>query len=185
MTMSHSFQYLISVEDPSWQNHALDLEQIIAHAAEIVLPLADVPALFKQRLADINIILTDNDAVQTLNADYREKDKPTNILTFPQIDCCDQDDLDMQANMPAEMPLIFGDLYLAYDVVKSECAEQEKTFEAHLSHLIIHGILHLLGYDHIETDEAEEMEAIEIKAMVKLGFENPYADMALVDRMRS
>ena len=181
--MPFQINYLISIEDANWPKQSTQLNDLIVTAANAALALADVPSLFKQRPIDTNIILTNNDSVQELNSTYRDKNKPTNILTFFQIDCCDEDDLQRNASMPADMPLVFGDLYLAYDVLMAECQDQEKSFETHLSHLIIHGVLHLLGYDHIDIDEAEEMETIEIKAMHNLGFENPYADMALIDRM--
>ena len=172
--MSYLYNYLITVDDNNWQSQIADLNTCIITAAKSALPYADIPDLFKQRAVDINIILTNNETVQDLNSNYRDKDKPTNILTFPQIDCCDEDDLQQNAAMPAEMPLVFGDLYLAYDVLIAECQDQNKTFNMHLSHLIIHGLLHLLGYDHIDKDEAEEMESVEIKLLAQLGIENPY-----------
>ncbi|NCT40588.1 MAG: rRNA maturation RNase YbeY [Alphaproteobacteria bacterium] len=106
--------------------------------------------------AEASVVLGDDDFVQVLNRDYRDKDKPTNVLSFPQ-----------------DLPMM-GDLVFAYGVVKREAEEQSKTFENHLLHLTVHGSLHLLGYDHIDDGEAEAMEAIEIAVLHGLGVKNPY-----------
>lgn len=107
--------------------------------------------------SEISLVFADNDFVQVLNANYRGKDKPTNVLSFPQ-----------------DEPELLGDVILAYETVKCEADEQNKTFEDHTRHLIVHGTLHLLGYDHIEDEEAEEMEALEIKILADMGIKNPY-----------
>lgn len=116
---------------------------------------------------DISIRLVDDQESHQLNLHYRQKDKPTNVLSFPS-------ELPEEIlNMLDSMPL--GDLVICVPVVLSEAAEQQKTPEAHLAHLVVHGTLHLMGYDH-ETSEqdAEDMEALEIEIMQQLGFDNPY-----------
>ncbi|MGB0719887.1 MAG: rRNA maturation RNase YbeY [Bdellovibrionales bacterium] len=105
---------------------------------------------------DISVVLADDDFVRTLNRDYRAKDKPTNILSFPQD------------------PPMLGDLVLAYETITREAADQNKTFNDHLTHLIVHGSLHLLGYDHETEAEATEMESLEIEILADLGLKNPY-----------
>ncbi|WP_135081651.1 rRNA maturation RNase YbeY [Terasakiella sp. SH-1] len=125
------------------------------------------------RPCEISILLSHNDQVQELNREYREKDKPTNVLSFPAMDCTVPGDLILEPG-----PLHLGDIVLAYQVVVGEAQEQNITFEDHLSHLIIHGVLHLLGYDHIEDEEAEEMEGLEISLLAELGIANPYASEA-------
>jgi len=97
-----------------------------------------------------------------LNHTYRGKDKPTNVLSFP-----------FEAPPGIELPLL-GDLIICRQVVEQEAQEQEKTLEAHWAHMVIHGSLHLLGYDHIEDDEAEEMESLETEIMLALGYPDPY-----------
>ncbi len=126
-----------------------------------------------------------NDEIQELNSTYRGKDAPTNILSFPY-DSPDPEELppeaeadgadaDADADADAEDEGIYlGDLVIAMEVMRREAHEQDKTLTEHCAHLIIHGCLHLLGYDHIEDDEAEEMESLEIKALEHLGFANPY-----------
>ncbi len=101
---------------------------------------------------------------QTLNRDYRGKDKPTNVLSFP-------------SDIPADVPIpLLGDLIICSDVVAQEARDQNKTLQAHWAHMVIHGCLHLLGFDHIDDDEADEMEALEINLLNTLGFSHPYTD---------
>jgi len=121
----------------------------------------------RQRTADseMTIRLVDEAEGRELNHTYRHKDYATNVLSFP-------------ADVPEELldiPLL-GDLVICVPVVEREAAEQGKALEAHWAHLVIHGCLHLLGYDHIEDDEAEEMEALERELLAELGHPDPYAD---------
>ena len=112
---------------------------------------------------ELTIRLTDEEESQALNSEYRGKDKPTNVLSFP-------------FEMPPGIPLeLLGDLVICVGVVEQETKEQEKTTEAHWAHMVIHGCLHLLGYDHIKDDEAEEMEALERDLLASLGYPDPYA----------
>lgn len=99
---------------------------------------------------------------QGLNNEYRGKNKPTNVLSFP-----------FEAPPGIEIPLL-GDLVICVPVIISEALEQSKTSHAHYAHMIVHGLLHLLGYDHIENDEAEAMEAKEIAILSTLGIDDPY-----------
>ncbi len=118
--------------------------------------------------AEISVVLCDDEFIRTLNRDYRQKDKPTNVLSFPQTDF-------RKGEKPGN-PAPLGDLILAYPTIAREAEEQKKSFQSHFTHLIVHGTLHLLGYDHETADEAEEMEGIEIIALKELGIENPYSD---------
>ena len=112
---------------------------------------------------ELTIRLTDEEESQALNSEYRGKDKPTNVLSFP-------------FEMPPGIPLeLLGDLIICVSVVEQEAQEQAKTTEAHGAHMVIHGCLHLLGYDHIKDDEAEEMEALERDLLASLGYPDPYA----------
>lgn len=115
-----------------------------------------------ERNFELTIRVVDNQESQALNHQYRGKDKPTNVLSFP-----------FEVPEGIELDLL-GDLIIAADVVSNEADEQNKTSEAHWAHMVIHGCLHLLGYDHISDDEAEEMESIEIDILENLGFNNPY-----------
>ncbi|MFQ1048900.1 rRNA maturation RNase YbeY [Avibacterium paragallinarum] len=111
---------------------------------------------------EITIRIVDKAESQQLNATYRCKDYPTNVLSFP-FECPEE----------VELPLL-GDLVICRQVVEREAAEQGKPLMAHWAHMVVHGCLHLLGYDHIEDDEAEEMESLETEIMQELGFADPY-----------
>ena len=111
---------------------------------------------------ELTIRIVDNEESQLLNHQYRGKDKPTNVLSFP-----------FEVPEGVELNLL-GDLVICLQVVASEAIEQHKSLEAHWAHMVIHGCLHLLGYDHISDEEAEEMESLEIDILSKLGFNNPY-----------
>ncbi|XXN64262.1 rRNA maturation RNase YbeY [Enterobacter ludwigii] len=112
--------------------------------------------------SEVTIRLVDEAESNELNLTYRGKDKPTNVLSFP-----------FEAPPGIELPLL-GDLIICRQVVEQEAAEQGKTVEAHWAHMVVHGTLHLLGYDHIEDEEAEEMEALETEIMLALGYPDPY-----------
>ncbi|EJL85895.1 rRNA maturation RNase YbeY [Pantoea sp. BIGb0393] len=112
--------------------------------------------------SEVTVRLVDEAESNELNLTYRGKDKPTNVLSFP-----------FEAPPGIELPLL-GDLIICRQVVEQEAAEQGKTVEAHWAHMVVHGTLHLLGYDHIEDEEAEEMEALETEIMLALGYPDPY-----------
>lgn len=114
-----------------------------------------------QEQAEVTIRIVDSEESHQLNMDYRGKDKPTNVLSFP-----------FEAPPGMELDLL-GDLVICRQVVEQEASEQNKPLLAHWAHMVVHGSLHLLGYDHIEDDEAEEMESLETELMQKLGFEDP------------
>lgn len=114
---------------------------------------------------EVTIRLVDNAEITELNQEYRGKNQPTNVLSFP----CDWD-------LP-ETPRLLGDIVIAVEVVNQEAKAQKKKMEAHWAHMTIHGLLHLLGYDHIADDQAQEMEALERKILAKLGFPDPYLEV--------
>ncbi|HCU67207.1 MAG TPA: rRNA maturation RNase YbeY [Rheinheimera sp.] len=115
-----------------------------------------------QAEAEVTVRIVDEAESQQLNFDYREKNKPTNVLSFP-----------FQCPPGVELPLL-GDLVICAQVVAREAAEQNKTLTAHWAHMVVHGSLHLLGFDHINEEDATEMEAEEIQILAELGFADPY-----------
>ncbi|MBL1235357.1 MAG: rRNA maturation RNase YbeY [Rhodobiaceae bacterium] len=117
---------------------------------------------------ELSVLLADNEFIHTLNRKYRGKDKPTNVLSFPQADLLVTDD----AGLMGEVAL--GDVVLAIETVEEEARAQAKTFEHHLTHLVVHGVLHLLGYDHESDADAEEMEALEVEILKGMKVTNPY-----------
>ncbi|MWN04742.1 rRNA maturation RNase YbeY [Gilliamella sp. Pas-s95] len=141
----------IATED----NQNLPAEAQILQWLEVILPQ------FVDN-AELTIRIVDEQESQQLNNTYRHKDKPTNVLSFP-----------FEAPIEIDVPLL-GDLIICKQVVEAEAKQQHKSLTSHWAHMIVHGCLHLLGYDHILDDEAEEMENIEIDIMQQLGFEDPY-----------
>jgi probable rRNA maturation factor len=158
-----------SEQDPTELELQLDVQ--LAVEKENDLPTEDqliqwaTTALLKRtehEEPELTIRIVDEAESQELNHEYRGKDKPTNVLSFP-------------FEAPAHVPIpLLGDLIVCKQVVEREAIEQDKTLTAHWAHMIVHGCLHLLGYDHIEDEEAEEMEGIERVVMAELGFEDPY-----------
>jgi probable rRNA maturation factor len=128
----------------------------------ILTKVMDILAL--KTMYSLSILLTDNDAVHVLNRDFRGQDKPTNVLSFPPGD----------ASPLPDGSVFLGDLAFAYTVIADEAAFDEKTFLNHMTHLTIHGILHLLDYDHEADDEAEIMEELEINILKHFNIRNPY-----------
>ena len=129
-------------------------EQIVQWATAAVQPEGDE--------VEMTVRIVDEAESHELNLTYRGKDRPTNVLSFP-FECPEE----------VELPLL-GDLVICRQVVEREAAEQDKPLMAHWAHMVVHGSLHLLGYDHIEDDEAEEMESLETQIMQGLGFDDPY-----------
>ena len=121
-------------------------------------------ALVDQADAQLAIRIVDEAESQNLNREYRGKDQPTNVLSFP-----------MQLPDELELPML-GDLVICAPVVAREAEQQAKSLQAHRAHMVIHGVLHLQGYDHLVEEEADAMEALEIKLLQQLGFDNPYGN---------
>ena len=116
--------------------------------------------------AEVSVVLADDDFVHVLNRDYRGQDKPTNVLSFENA-----------VKPPKGQPWLAGDIILAYQTIQKEAQALKVPFLEHLAHLLIHGALHLQGYDHLNDRQAEKMEAKEIKIMKQLGYANPYIDV--------
>lgn len=115
--------------------------------------------------AEVSVYIVDEDEGQELNAQYRGKDYPTNVLSFPA-------DIAEEVGVP-----LLGDLVVCAPVVEREAQEQGKTLQAHWAHMLIHGTLHLVGFDHIDDDEAETMETLETQIVTGLGYPAPYQDI--------
>ncbi len=122
--------------------------------------------------SEISVVLSDDEHIRELNKHHRGIDKPTNVLSFPAV----------RMKTPAGAPRILGDVVLAFETVEREAKEEAKSIENHLAHLVVHGVLHLLGYDHEDDDEAETMEARERQILAKLGIPDPYAERGIAAR---
>lgn len=150
----------IEVEDEAWASLAR-LEELAQSAVESALAGAGQDAAE----CAVAVLFTDDEAISEINAEWRGKAKPTNVLSFPTPD-------DMP--VPEGEPRALGDIVLAHGVISREAAEQGKTLHDHTAHLIVHGTLHLLGFDHESDIEAEEMEALETRILKGLGISDPY-----------
>ncbi len=144
-------------------------ENLAERAAEAVGTCE--PELANPRL-HTSLLFTCDEEVHALNREWRERDKPTNVLSFPMLER-----EHLQALSPEGPPELLGDVAMAHETCAREAAEKGIALEDHAAHLIIHGLLHLAGYDHeISTDAAEEMEALETKALALMGIADPYGD---------
>ena len=156
--MKHAID--IAVHDRRWMDDIPDIE---SWTNSIIICVLEEHI---QSHTEISIVLADNDFIQNLNKTYRNKDAPTNVLSFPQTE---PDDLKTHA------PLIsLGDVIIAYETIRKEALEQDKTFKDHYTHMLVHGCLHLLHYDHDTDEQAEEMEALEIRILRDMDIKNPY-----------
>ncbi|MEE2849277.1 MAG: rRNA maturation RNase YbeY [Pseudomonadota bacterium] len=140
----------IEIEAEAWTAALPDTEAVVERAAQAALGAVK---------GDIVVLLTDDAAMRELNGRFRDKDKPTNVLSFPA---------------PENAFPHLGDIVLAYGVCATEAEAQGKTLADHLSHLVVHGVLHLLGRDHEDDTEAEEMEAEEREILAQIGVADPY-----------
>lgn len=146
-----------------------EVAQRAAGAASLV-----EPALAHPRL-ETSVLFTDDDTVHALNREWRGRDKPTNVLSFPMLERTE-----LLALAPDGPPAMLGDIALAAETCAREAAAKGVSLDQHAAHLIIHGLLHLAGYDHVHSDEeAEAMEAMEIAALAKMGIPDPYGDRHL------
>jgi probable rRNA maturation factor len=119
--------------------------------------------------AELAVMLTDDSGIRTLNNNWRGIDKPTNVLSFPALP-------PTGAGGPEDAPRMLGDIAIAYETTRKEADDEQKPFDHHLSHLAVHGFLHLIGYDHEQDHDAEEMESLEQAILAQLGIPDPYAD---------
>ena len=157
----HPIDISIQIEDAVWAELSQP-DQLAANAIGAARgALLDDPFPSQQDV-EVSLYFADDSISRRLNKTHRGKDKPTNVLSFPQ------------AKPPAPVPWVLGDIVLAAETVAQEAADRKISLYAHTSHLIVHGFLHLLGYDHQIDTDAEEMESLEIAAMAALGYENPY-----------
>ncbi|MEO5774249.1 MAG: rRNA maturation RNase YbeY [Sphingomicrobium sp.] len=162
----------IAIEaDAEWDSSS-GWDALVRAAAESAIAESRFPELTASaRSVELSVRLTSDEEVRALNAQWRGKDQPTNVLSFPLAEI---DDF-TSANV-AGPELLLGDIVLARGVCASEAAEKSIAVETHASHLIVHGTLHLLGYDHDADVDAADMEAREVRALARLGLANPYED---------
>jgi len=167
MMLADAYTIEVNAACPDWAGDCAAAETLATEAARLALLRGKAPAA-----AVVDITLTDDDEQRGLNRTWRGKDAPTNVLAFPLMSLGG----DLTRPGPPGAPLLLGDIVLAFETVRREAAEQDKTLADHLRHLVVHGVLHLLGYDHENAAEAAIMEAREIAILSELGVSNPYRD---------
>ena len=151
----------ITIDYSEWYLAASNIEDVCKKTIAKVFENEAVP--FSSSKREIGLLLTTNDRMLDLNKLYRKKDAPTNVLSFPS----------GSPNFD-EIPFVLGDIAIGYSITLEESIKANLTFLNHMQHLLVHGCLHLLGFDHEKTSEADEMERIEINILKKLNIENPY-----------
>lgn len=161
MTAAPTIAVDIAVEAEAWGEEAPRRPLI----EKVVAAVAARPELIVPEEAELSLVLTDDARIRVLNRDWRGFDKPTNVLSFPS---ADEDDDD-----PGPLR---GDVVVAYETTAREAEEEGRRFDDHFAHLLVHGLLHLFGFDHVEDGEAEEMEALESEILVGLGLADPWAE---------
>jgi len=162
------FNVDINIEAGNWVKDLPRAEEIIKKAVIAALHASGIAGY--ARSIEVSVLLTNDESIQNLNRDYRHKDKPTNVLSFPL------ESFNAGEYSKVRDDIAIGDIIFALETIKSEALEQKKMLEHHLAHLSIHGALHLIGYDHEDDRDAEIMEALEIKILAELGISNPYEE---------
>jgi len=157
----------IETSAPAWYEAFPDVEAICRRAAQAAFAVAGPPA----NCAEVSLVLADDVRMRNLNRDYRGEDRPTNVLSFAALDAGRPD-----VSLGADEPLLLGDVVLAYETIASEAIRNGRSPADHLSHLVVHGMLHLFGYDHRTDAEADAMERLEVRVLENLGVPDPYAD---------
>lgn len=153
----------LTSEAPAWGDEAPWQKLVEQCCADVMahLGMADVDS-------ELSVLLTDDAHIQNINAQWRSQDKPTNVLSFPPVQLS-----------PGDRPtMMMGDIVLAHETIKTEAALAAKAFDVHFTHLVIHGLLHLLGYDHVLDNDAETMENLEKDILAAKGIADPYLPVA-------
>ena len=158
----------VAIEADSWSRSLADAEALVGRAAVAALA-ASCPALPAAR---VSVLLTDDPTQQALNKEWRGRDEPTNVLSFPATRTREGETPQPEF---AGVPLELGDIALGFEICAAEAGAAGKTLAHHAQHLVVHGVLHLIGYDHQDEAEAERMERLETRILGGLGVPDPYA----------
>lgn len=161
----------IQITYDQWRTLDFDAEELARKVVPLAFGKAARPVMLGDREAEISVKLTNDREIRKLNHDYRGKDKPTNVLSFATLDAEEH----APSSPVCALPYAIGDVVIAFETVKREAEEMDVPFRDHYTHLLVHGTLHLLGYDHEQEKDAKRMEKLEISILKCLGIENPYA----------
>lgn len=161
----------ITVTSPHWDDLKFNAEEVVKEIVALTLEHAEKPPpLAKSQDIEVSVVLSDDEEIRQLNRRYRGMDKSTNVLSFAALE-------GTETSITGEVSSCahLGDLVISYETLKREATENAISFKDHFIHLLVHGTLHLVGYDHEKDDEAEIMESLEISILQKLGIKNPYS----------
>lgn len=168
-------QLIINLNEPAWEKNISDIERIsnslVIAAFDYVNQNEEIDFLNTDKPVIINLCLSDDNEVQTLNREFRNMDKPTNVLSFANIDC-----EGFEQDFAQSQEIELGDIIIALETMQKEAQEKGISLQNHYCHLLTHGILHLLGFDHMDDEEAEYMEAFETAILQQLNIANPYEE---------
>jgi probable rRNA maturation factor len=165
-TFAHPLTEVLIVAD-AWRTES-DVEAVIHRAIETAAEIAGAGEADIGE-AELAVMLTDDAGIRTLNSNWRGIDKPTNVLSFPALQPTGR-------GGPDDAPRMLGDIAIAYETTRKEADDEQKPFDHHLSHLAVHGFLHLIGYDHENDGDAEAMETLERQILAQLGIPDPYRE---------
>lgn len=157
-----------------WQQE-INIDDFIEERCKEIIPLTNLKELIDAKIAiEIGISLLCDRQITEINRQFRQKNKATNVLSFPNLDEDQIREYGLRQTIGACNYLFLGDILLSYETIKKECDKENKNFNDHLTHLILHSILHLIGYDHNNDQMAKIMESLEIKILKTLKIDNPY-----------
>ncbi len=170
--MKNKINVYLTMEDKRWEKVLPDASALVQQTADVATKRVwnDVWFLDENKTFSVNLCLSNDEAVHKLNREFRGVDKPTNVLSFANYE--DDSFEDMLEADAVEL----GDVIVALETLEREAEEQAVSLKAHFMHLWLHGLLHILGYDHMEESDAEVMEGLEIEILATLGIENPYQE---------
>jgi probable rRNA maturation factor len=165
----------ININEKLWKKDSSISKKIKSLIKEIVpqTPLKSLPKNIKE--IEISVLLTNDEQIQELNKNYRQKDQPTNVLSFPLLDGEEIKNGDLSKLEVLDDCLILGDIVISYQTILRESEEQQKDFDHHLTHLLVHSLLHLIGFDHIDDSDAKVMEDLEVDILAEMGIKNPFS----------
>ena len=169
----NKFEIFTEIEDKRWLDALSDLESVVEACKNAVVERVQKKVYFldKPKNFSVNLNLSDDETIRGLNKEFRGIDKPTNVLSFANID-----DEFFDETLQGQEDVCLGDVMIAFETTKEQAGELEISFQSHFCHLWVHGMLHILGYDHIKEEDRLKMEAEEIEILRALNIENPYQE---------
>ncbi len=164
----------VVIKSKKWQDEK-NIENFIDKTCQNLIPLTDLKKILtKDFELELSVLLVSDAQIKKINSQFRQKNKPTNVLSFPALDENLIRNIGIKKVVGSNTYLLLGDIIIAQETVKKESLAQKKKFRDHLTHLILHSILHLIGYDHEDEKMANTMEALEVKILKRIGIANPY-----------